>query len=212
VTALAPPPRPTGLRRELGPVELTASGIGIIIGAGIYVLLGAATARAGAAVWVSFLLAAVLCGLTALSYAELASMFPTAGAEFDYTRHVLPRSVAVMVGWMMAGGLMVAAAAIAIGFGHYLTSFLDVPVGVAAAVLLGVEAAVSLAGIRRSARLSLVLSIVQVLGLVAVVAIGAPHVGGASLVAGSHVGGVLGATALVFFAFIGFDEVITLAE
>ena len=81
------PPR---MPRVLGTLELTASGVGIIIGAGIYVLLGAATAEAGAAVWASFALAAVLCGLTGLSYAELASMFPRAGAEYDYTRQVLP--------------------------------------------------------------------------------------------------------------------------
>jgi APA family basic amino acid/polyamine antiporter len=200
------------LRRDLGPVELTASGVGIIIGAGIYVLLGAATARAGTGVWLAFLLAAVLCALTGLSYAELASMFPTAGAEFDYTRRVLPRTPSFLVGWAMATGLMVAAAAIAVGFGHYLTYFIDVPVAGAAAVLLAVEAAIASSGVRRSARVVLGLSVVQVTGLLIVIAIGAPHIGTRSLVGHLDLGGVLGGTALVFFAFIGFDEVITLAE
>ena len=200
------------LPRVLGTLELTASGVGIIIGAGIYVLLGAATAKAGSAVWASFALAALLCGLTGLSYAELASMFPKAGAEYEYTRRVLPPRGAFVVGWMMAAGLMVAAAAIAIGFGHYLRYFLGVPVAVAAGALLICEAAIALTGLRHSAKLSLLLTAVQVGGLLFIIAIGASHVGEASLVAGASFGGVLGGAALVFFAFIGFDEVITLAE
>ncbi len=200
------------LPRVLGTIELTASGVGIIIGAGIYVLLGAATAQAGAAVWASFALAAVLCGLTGLSYAELASMFPNAGAEYDYTRRVLPARWAFVVGWMMATGLMVAAAAIAVGFGHYVRYFLDVPVVAAAVALLIIETGIALTGLRRSARLTLLLSAVQVGGLLFIMAIGASHLGSESIVAGSDVGGVLGGAALVFFAFIGFDEVITLAE
>jgi APA family basic amino acid/polyamine antiporter len=200
----------TRLPRVLGLLELTASGVGIIIGAGIYVLLGAATAEAGPAVWASFGLAAVLCGLTAMSYAELASMFPKAGAEYEYTRRVLPARVAFVVGWTMAAGLMVAAAAIAVGFAHYLRYFVDVPV-VAGALTL-VEAVIALSGLRRSARLTLVLSAIQVGGLLVIVAVGASHIGSESLVAGSHAAGIFGGAALVFFAFIGFDEVITMAE
>lgn len=201
-----------GLRRVLGLVDVTASGVGIIIGAGIYVLLGAATAKAGAAVWLSFGLAAGLCALTGLSYAELASMFPNAGAEYEYTRRAFRERWAFLVGWTMIVGLMVATAAIAIGFAHYLRYFVDAPVVGAAVTLIVFDALVAAWGIRRSARLTLALSAVQVAGLVVVIAIGASHVGSRSLVADADVGGVLGGAALVFFAFIGFDEVITLAE
>jgi APA family basic amino acid/polyamine antiporter len=203
---------PTRLRRVLGPLEVTASGVGIIIGAGIYVLLGAATAEAGNAVWLSFLIAALLCGLTGLSYAELASMFPRAGAEYDYTRRVFPARWAFLVGWTMTVGLMVAAAAIAVGFAHYLQYFVDVPLVAAAVALLGFDAAVALSGIGRSARLTLALSALQVAGLIFVIVIGASHVGDRSIVSDASASGVLGGAALVFFAFIGFDEVITLAE
>ena len=196
----------------LGPLEVTASGVGIIIGAGIYVLLGAATAEAGGAVWLSFLLAAVLCGLTGLSYAELASMFPSAGAEYDYTRHAFAERWAVLVGWTMVVGLMVAAAAIATGFAHYLRHFVDAPVVPVAVGLLVVDTAVALAGIQRSARLTIALSAIQVAGLLVVIAIGTTHLGVHDLTADATPGGVLGGAALVFFAFIGFDEVITLAE
>jgi APA family basic amino acid/polyamine antiporter len=200
------------LRRVLGPLEVTASGVGIIIGAGIYVLLGAATAEAGNAVWLSFALAACLCGLTGLSYAELASMYPNAGAEYDYTRRAFAERSAFLVGWTMVVGLMVAAATIAIGFAHYLRYFVDVPLAVAAVALLAFDATVAVSGIHRSARLTLALSALQVVGLLVVIVIGIPHLGSENLVADATVSGVLGGAALVFFAFIGFDEVITLAE
>ena len=191
---------------------MTASGVGIIIGAGIYVLLGAATAEAGSAVWLSFALAAGLCALTGLSYAELASMYPKAGAEYDYTRRVFHERWAFLVGWTMAVGLMVAAAAIAVGFAHYLRYFVDVPLAAGAVGLLTVNAAIAMAGIQRSARLTLALSALQVAGLLFVIVIGLPHLGSESLVGGADASGIVAGAALVFFAFIGFDEVITLAE
>jgi APA family basic amino acid/polyamine antiporter len=201
-----------GLARTLGFGQVTASGVGIIIGAGIYVLLGAATAEAGAGVWIAFLVAGVLSALTALSYAELASMYPNAGAEYDYTRRVAPAWVAFTIGWVMILGLVIAAAAVSLGFASYLRYFFDVPQRLGAWLLLGLVAAIALAGIEQSARLTVVLSIVQVAGLLAIVAIGIPHLGDENLIAGASTAGVVTAAALVFFAFVGFDEVITLAE
>lgn len=203
---------PARLRPVLGFAELTASGVGIIIGAGIYVLLGAATAEAGNGVWMSFGLAAVLCGLTGLSYAELASMYPRAGAEYEYTRHAFGEPAAFLVGWTMIIGLVVASAAIAIGFAHYLNYFVDTPIVIAALGLLAVDLAVATRGIRRSARVTLVLSAIQVGGLLVIIAIGLPHMSSDALATDVELGGVFRGAALVFFAFIGFDELITLAE
>lgn len=211
-TSDAPADEPRGLKRTLGLGQITASGVGIIIGAGIYVLLGAATAEAGSAVWVAFLIAGLLSALTALSYAELAAMFPNAGAEYDYTRRVAPKWVAFVVGWIMILGLVIAAAAVSLGFASYLRYFVDIPQRLGAWGLLLLVAAVALAGIEQSARITVVLSLVQVGGLVAIVAIGLPHVGEQNLTEGSSTAGVITAAALVFFAFVGFDEVITLAE
>ncbi len=206
--------QPRRLDRALGLWQVTASGVGIIIGAGVYVLIGSATALAGPRVWMAFVAAGLLSVFTGISYAELASMFPSAGAEFEYTRHAFPSWVAFLVGWIMFVGLMVAAAAVALGFGHYATYFVPAPDRVWALALLALVTLVALTGIRRSARLTLVLSVVQVGGLLYVIAVGAPHVGQVDLLSGGGTGyeGVLAAAALVFFAFIGFDEVITLAE
>jgi basic amino acid/polyamine antiporter, APA family len=200
------------LHRVLGLTEVTAGGVGIIIGAGIYVLLGAATAHAGALVWLAFLLAALLSAATGLSYAELSSMFPSAAGEYEYTRQAMPEWAAFLVGWTMIVGLVVAAATVSLGFARYLGYFVVVDTRVAALGLLAAVSLVALRGVKQSARLTLGLSAVQVGGLVLVIAIGLPHVGDVDLLHGGGAGGVLSAAALVFFAFIGFDEVITLAE
>src|SRR5882724_2864739 len=171
----------TSLRRVLGLVEVTAGGVGIIIGAGIYVLIGAATAEAGPLVWLAFLGAAVLSALTGLSYAELSSMFPSAAGEYEYTRHAMPEWLAFVVGWTMIVGLVVAAATVSIGFARYVGYFVDIDERLASLALLVVVAAVAMVGIKQSARLTVGLSAVQVGGLVFVAAIGLPHVGDVDL-------------------------------
>src|SRR5262245_58140451 len=211
-----PGARPTSpspsLHRVLGLLEVTAGGVGIIIGAGIYVLLGAATAHAGSQVWIAFLIAAGLSALTGLSYAELTSMFPSAAGEYEYTRQALPEWVAFVVGWTMIVGLAVTAATVSIGFARYLGYFIEIGPRWASLGLLAVVSGVAMTGVKYSARLTVALSAVQVGGLGLVAAIGLPHVGDVDLLRGPGVAGVLPAAALVFFAFIGFDEVITLAE
>lgn len=204
----------TALRRVLGFWSVTASGVGIIIGAGIYVLVGPATALAGNRVWLSFVVAAVLSALTGLCYAELASMFPKAGAEFEYTRQVFPAWVAFLVGWTMIVGLVVATAAVALGFGRTVQWLLPVQPWIAALGLMVAITGIGLVGIKKSSAVTLVLSVVQVGGLLLVIAIGIPHLGHANLLSseGRAGSGVFSAAALAFFAFIGFDEVITLSE
>jgi APA family basic amino acid/polyamine antiporter len=204
--------RATPLRRILGLTEVTAGGVGMIIGAGIYVLLGAATQEAGSLVWLSFVIAAALAGLTGLSYAELSSMFPSAAGEYEYTRHALPHWVAFAVGWTMIVGLVVTAATVSIGFARYLQYFVAIDLRLAAVGLLVTLGGVATIGIKQSARLTVGLSAIQVAGLLLVIVIGLPHLGEVDVLTGPGATGVLGAAALVFFAFIGFDEVITLAE
>jgi len=206
------PPTQGRLRRVLGLAEVTAGGIGIIIGAGIYVLVGSAAAEAGASVWMAFAIAAGISFLTALSYMELVSMYPSAAGEYEYTRRAFPEWLAFSVGWIMIAGLVVAAAAISLGFSRYLGYFVDVDVRLGAICLLVLVSFIASAGIRHAAKLTIVLSTVQVGGLLLVVAIGVPHFGQQNLLEVESVAGVLSAAALVFFAFIGFDEVITLSE
>ena len=198
--------------RVLGLRHLTASGIGVIIGAGIYVLLGPATQAAGALVWASFLIAGLLSAITAFSYMELASMFPSAGSEHEFARQVFPRWVSFTAGWAMTLALIVAAPTVALGFARYLQIFIDIDVRAGALGLLLLVSFIAVSGMKRASWLVIALSTVQVGGLMLVIILGADHVGEVNLLQGNGLSGVIAGSALIFFAFIGFDEVITLSE
>src|SRR5512133_2673368 len=110
------------LRRELGLFEVTVSGVGIILGAGVYVLIGQAAGLCGNAVWLAFAGAAVLALLTGLSYAELSSMFSRAGAEYDYVKNAFNAPAAFVTGWLVFLSGILAASTVALGFGGYFTA------------------------------------------------------------------------------------------
>ena len=115
----------SGMQRALGPIQLVLIGVGCIVGAGVYVLTGAAAAHyAGPAVLLSFLVAALACGLICLCYAELASVVPASGASYAYAYSVLGEIFAWGLGWMLMLEFGLAGAALAVGFSGYLTSLL----------------------------------------------------------------------------------------
>lgn len=201
----------TGLPRTLNLWQVTIAGIGIVIGAGIYVLIGTATAEAGSLVWLSFVLAAVLGGITGFSYAELAGLFPSAGAEYEFSRRAFNKFWGFLTGWLMIAGNVIAAGAVPLGFAQYLRNFVDVDVRVGAVGLLAVLGLIVLMGIRRSIWITTTLVLLQIGGLVLVATVGFPHIGDRPLFEGTP-SGVLAGAALVFFAFIGFDEVVTLSD
>ena len=124
-----------GLVRTLGPVQLTLIGIGCIIGAGVYVMTGAAASNyAGPAVILSFALAGIACGFTALCYAELSSTLPVAGASYSYAYASMGEAFAWIVGWMISLEMGLAGALLAVGASGYLVSLLGdfalrVPIG-----------------------------------------------------------------------------------
>lgn len=210
--ASLPEPDDQQFTRVLGLSHVTASGIGVIIGAGIYILIGPATERAGAMVWMSMLVSAVVCAFTALSYMELTAMFPRAGSEHEFARQVFPAWVAFTTGWAMSVALVVAAAAVSLGFARYLSEFVDIDHRVGALGLMLAVWAIATTGMRHARWLIIVLSAVQVGGLLLVVALGSGSVGEVDLLRGNGATGVLSGAAIIFFAYIGFDEVITLAE
>lgn len=162
---MPPTPDRPSLPRVLGLVDVTASGVGIIVGAGIYVLLGPATERAGGLVWLAFVLSAVGCGLTALSYAELSSVFPRAGGEYEYARHSMHRHGAFMVGWTMLAGLTVAGATVALGFARYFNYFWPIGSRLAGLGLLVAMSSLAALGIRRSTWVVVAFSVIQIGGL-----------------------------------------------
>lgn len=205
-----PPPR---LRRSLGLLETTLGGVGVILGAGIYALIGAVAAEAGNGLWLSFVLSAALAMIVGLCYAELASMFPRAGADYVYSLHALGARLAFLVGWLIIAGNIIAASAVALSFGGYLAEFMAIDRTTAALLALVVASLVVLWGVRETLWFSVLGTLVEVGGLIAVVVIGVPHLGNFEFTEFNQgATGVLQGAALVMFAFLGFSEIATLAE
>src|SRR6476619_7495070 len=114
-----------GLKRAVGALDLTALGIGATIGTGIFVIIGEAIGDSGPAIVLSFVLAGVTCVFSALSYAELASTIPVAGSAYTYSYATMGEIVAWIIGWDLILEYGVSVAAVAVGWGQYLSDLLD---------------------------------------------------------------------------------------
>src|SRR5258706_8080229 len=115
------------LHRVLGPVQLSALGVGAIIGTGIFVLTGvAAHNRTGPALMLSFVVSGLTCFFAALCYAEFASMVPVAGSAYTYAYATLGELLAWIIGWDLILEYAVASATVAHGWSHYFQAFLGV--------------------------------------------------------------------------------------
>src|SRR5512138_1806019 len=113
------------LKKALGPLNLTALGIGAVIGAGIFVLTGQAAAKyAGPAIVLSFVLAGVACALAGLCYAEFAAMIPISGSAYTYGYATLGELLAWIIGWDLILEYLFAASTVAVGWSGYVVSFL----------------------------------------------------------------------------------------
>src|SRR4051795_3473931 len=118
------------LRRAVGALDLTAFGIGAIIGTGIFVIIGEAIGDSGPAIVLSFVLAGVTCVFSALSYAELASTIPVSGSAYTYSYATMGELIAWVIGWDLILEYGVAVAAVAVGWGGYAKELLDPIFGV----------------------------------------------------------------------------------
>jgi amino acid transporter len=211
------------LRRVIGSRMLIVFIVGDILGAGIYVLVGRLAGFVGGAVWLPLAIAFAIALLTACSYAELVGKYPRAAGAALYTHRAFRRPFAtflVAFAVMMSGVASAAAATVAFG-GTYLQQLVDVPWWLAAIAFLAVIAAVNFIGISESIKVNLVLTIIEVTGLVIVLVVGAIGISrgdgepsrALDVAPPSDVlFAVLGATALAFYALIGFEDSVNLAE
>jgi basic amino acid/polyamine antiporter, APA family len=220
------------LRRAVGALDLTALGIGAVIGTGIFVIIGEAIGDSGPAIVLSFVLAGVTCVFSALSYAELASTIPVAGSAYTYSYATMGELVAWIIGWDLILEYGISVAAVAVGWGAYLQSLLDSLFGIhlsngiaqppgeggtvnlPAAFLVLAVAGLLIAGVRKSARANTVMVITKLAILVffIVVAFSAFDSGNLKPFAPHGFEGIRSAAALIFFAYIGFDAVSTAGE
>lgn len=221
-----------GLKRSMGSLGLTAMGVGAIIGTGIFVVIGEGVKTAGPAVVFSFMLAAVTCAFSALSYAELSAAVPVSGSAYTFAYATLGEIVAFVIGWDLILEYGVSCAAVAAGWGANLNAFLESAFGVAipaeyatatldggtfnfpAVLIVAIITGLLVLGTRESARANMVMVCIK-LGILlffigaAFTAFNADHFtpftpnGGGSVVA---------AAGLIFFAYIGFDAVSTGSE
>ena len=204
----------TKLKRVLGLFDTTIAGIGIILGAGIYALIGKAAGIAGNAVWLSFVIGAVVAVLTALSYAELSSAFPKAGAEYVYTNRAFGKRVAFLVNWLIVVGTVFSVATVSMGFAGYLGYFVSLPFSLSAAALIILFTLLNIYGVKEAITIANIGSVVEVIGLIIIIAIGLPHIGSVDYLqvpSGGYAPLFVGAS-LLFFAFLGFESIPRLAE
>lgn len=201
------------LKRELTLTTATIMGIAVIVGAGIYSLIGAATAVAGSGVWLSFLVAAVVSLFTGLSYAELASMFPQAGSSYLYVmKGFNNKLLGFSAGWLILFETVIGAAAIAMAFGNYLASIFAFPVMLAAFGIILLFSIINLIGIKESVSINNILFVLEVGGLLIVIALGFFLGTAHPDLMNFQLTPVLGGAALVFFAMLGFEMIATESE
>jgi APA family basic amino acid/polyamine antiporter len=238
------------LKRSLGAVNLTAMGIGAIIGAGLFVLTGQAAAEnAGPGVLVSFILAAMICVFAALCYAEFASLIPISGSAYSYAYVTMGELSAWIIGWGLTAEYLFSAATVSVGWSGYFTSFLQdcgitVPSFLAQSplvydiangwsltgawmnvpamgiiILIGGLVAV---GIKAAATFNDIMVIVKFLIILLFIGCGIAYLKADNLtpfipdntgVFGQFgYSGIFRGAGVVFFAFIGFDALSTLAQ
>ena len=216
----------SSLQRLLGTPALVFYGVGLILGAGIYSVIGAAGEKAGHELWLSFVVAAVVALLTALSYAELSTVYPRSAAETVYVGQAFPAAptLATATGLLVATSGIATASTVSLSFAGYLGALFDFEAGTLlrigiAALVLAAACIVVVVGLRESTWLNIIFTLIEASGLVLVVAVCAWGVvtNDIAVVDVDNAMklpqlGVVQAAGLVFFSFLGFQNIANLAE
>jgi len=220
--------------------HLIALGVGAIVGTGIYTLVGVGANLAGPSVILSFLIAGAICACAALAYAEVATMIPASGSAYTYSYTVLGEIFAWVVGWSLILEYSLVVSTVAVGWSGYATGFLaslgfPLPLALIAAphaggvfnlpalLIIAVVTGLLSLGTKESATINAALVLVKIAALAIFVAVGLPHFdarhftpfmphGFAAHAVDGVQYGVMGAAAIIFFAFYGFDAISTAAE
>lgn len=222
-----------GLKRTLSALSITLLGIGAIVGTGIFVLTGVAAAKyAGPALILSFVLAAIVSGLAALCYAEFASTVPIAGSAYTYSYATLGELIAWIIGWDLILEYAVGAAAVSIGWSGYVTDLLKGALGInlpkaltaspfsggiinlPAVLIILLVTALLILGTSESTRVNNIIVTIKLAVIVFFLIIGFGHINPANWTPflPFGVGGIFNGAAIIFFAYIGFDQISTSAE
>jgi len=211
----------TELKRRLTLPLLLLYGLGITVGAGIYVLIGLTAAEAGIFAPVSFLVAAFVVAFTALSYTELSTRFPVSAGEARYVREGFnSRTLSVLVGLLVILTALLSSATVSIGAASYLGQFIPLPglvINIAIIIGLGLLA---IWGIAESVMFAAVLTVIEIAGLLFVIGyamyVYPDYLSEATTLLPSADlkiwSGIFGGALIAFFAFIGFEDIANVAE
>ena len=203
------------LKRTLNLFDATSIGIGAIIGAGIFVVLGIATGYAGPSVVISMIVAGVVASFTAFSFAELGSAIPREGGAYAYAYELVSPASAFVVGCLWIFAQIVAGAAISLGFaGYFVTIFPVLPVKIIAVLAAATLTGLNIVGIKQSATVNdvLVLTKIAILCLFIGFGIFSINYQNFSTFSPNGIFGILQGASFIFFAYIGFGRIATLAE
>lgn len=214
---------PRSLKRAVSTPLLYFFILGDVLGAGVYVLIGSVAQASGGAVWLPLAVALGMATLTAASYAELATKYPRAGGSAHYATRALGPAAGSLVGFCMLAAGVVSVGALARAFaGDYLQALVSAPTAVVIVVFLIALAALNIRGIKESLRANVAASLVELSGLVLIIALGAwillrgdadpgrlTEIGTAEH---GPVAAVLAGTVLAFYSFVGFETSVNLAE
>jgi APA family basic amino acid/polyamine antiporter len=188
-------------------------GVGLILGAGIYVLIGEAAGFAGNALWISFILGGIV---AALSYSELTALFPRAAAEYVFVKEGFRSDfIGFIVGWLTILTSIIVAATVALGFGGYMEELTNIPIIISALAILGILSFVNFIGIKESAWANTIFAIITIAGLGIIIVIGFSFPMETEIDYFENplgFSGIILAFVLVFFAFIGFEDMANVAE
>ncbi len=200
---------------------MTLYGLGVTVGAGIYVLVGATAAQAGPYAPISFLIAAFVVAFTAFSYAELSTRYPVSAGEAAYVEAGFnAKWLATSIGLAVALSGMVSAAAVSIGAASYLHDLTQISHSALTFAVIGVMGLIALWGITQSVMVAAVITVIEISGLIVVIIWGffVAEPLGVNLpqmippTTGPHWIGIAAASLLAFFAFVGFEDMANIAE
>ena len=217
------------LKRSISLFQAITYGVGLILGAGIYVIIGDVAAIAGNAMWISFILAALIAIVTGFSYAELSSIFPKSAAEYVYSKNAFDSNlVGSIAGCMIIFIAIVSAATVAIGFAEYLTAmvFSQFNPILFAVLLMLVLSFINFYGISQSIKLNTAFTFIELAGLVLVVIagfwLGSPgktdyfeipsDADLFEIPPNVAISVLLSSTGLIFFAYYGFENIVNISE
>lgn len=215
--------------RTLSAVDLIALGIGAVIGTGIFILPGTVAAtKAGPGIILSFVLAAIVCAVAAMCYAEFASVLPIAGSAYSYGNIVYGEMIGWIIGWALVLEYVLAVATVAVGWAAYFNSFiagfgLKLPkaitgsfdpahgtyINVVAILIVCLIAWIIDTGLKTSIRLNNIIVVVKLAIIVLFLLVGSFYVKPSNWTPFAPFGGtgILKGAAVVFFAYLGFDAV-----